>query len=178
MLDALSPSLGGPSPFLGSCGKILSGCKNLLYQQNTDGIGEVCIWGRHVFMGYLEKEQETMEVIDEDGWLHTGDLGHMDSQGYLFISGRIKGTGTVHCRPPASRRADAQAPGTRARAQAPASGPGARPGGAATLVRAAWLVLGPGIRPSAGRVGEASHPNPDTRFLPRTPRTTVCRSHG
>nr|KAF6400210.1 acyl-CoA synthetase bubblegum family member 2 [Rousettus aegyptiacus] len=73
-----------------SCGKILSGCKNLLYQQNTDGIGEVCIWGRHVFMGYLEKEQETMEVIDEDGWLHTGDLGHMDSQGYLFISGRIK----------------------------------------------------------------------------------------
>ncbi|XP_039734488.1 long-chain-fatty-acid--CoA ligase ACSBG2 [Pteropus medius] len=73
-----------------SCGKILSGCKNMLYQQNSDGTGEVCIWGRHVFMGYLEREQDTMEVIDEEGWLHSGDLGHMDSQGFLFISGRVK----------------------------------------------------------------------------------------
>lgn len=76
----------------------------MLYQQSSDGIGEMCIWGRHVFMGYLEKEQETMEVIDEDGWLHTGDLGHVDSQGFYFISGRIKGTGTGLWRLPASRR--------------------------------------------------------------------------
>uniref|UniRef100_A0A8C0XGF7 long-chain-fatty-acid--CoA ligase n=1 Tax=Castor canadensis TaxID=51338 RepID=A0A8C0XGF7_CASCN len=73
-----------------SCGKILSGCKNMLYQQNKDGIGEVCVWGRHVFMGYLEREEATVEVIDEEGWLHSGDLGRMDSQGFLYITGRIK----------------------------------------------------------------------------------------
>lgn len=65
----------------------------MLYQQTSDGIGEICIWGRHVFMGYLERQDETMEVIDEEGWLHTGDLGRMDSQGFLYITGRIKGTG-------------------------------------------------------------------------------------
>ncbi|XP_008574057.1 PREDICTED: long-chain-fatty-acid--CoA ligase ACSBG2 [Galeopterus variegatus] len=73
-----------------SCGKVLSGCKNMLFQKNTDEIGEVCIWGRHVFMGYLEREEETMEIIDEEGWLHSGDLGRMDDQGFLYITGRIK----------------------------------------------------------------------------------------
>ncbi|XP_010599335.2 long-chain-fatty-acid--CoA ligase ACSBG2 [Loxodonta africana] len=73
-----------------SCGKILSGCKNMLYQPDKDGVGEVCFWGRHVFMGYLEREDATKEVIDEDGWLHSGDLGRMDSQGFLYITGRIK----------------------------------------------------------------------------------------
>ncbi|XP_037021048.2 long-chain-fatty-acid--CoA ligase ACSBG2 [Artibeus jamaicensis] len=73
-----------------SCGKILSGCKSMLCQQTNDGIGEVCIWGRHVFMGYLGRQDETMEVIDEEGWLHTGDLGRMDKQGFLYITGRIK----------------------------------------------------------------------------------------
>ncbi|KAM7140506.1 long-chain-fatty-acid--CoA ligase ACSBG2 isoform 1-T5 [Molossus nigricans] len=73
-----------------SCGKIISGCKNMLLQQTSDGIGEICIWGRHVCMGYLERQEETMEVIDEEGWLHTGDLGRMDSQGFLYITGRIK----------------------------------------------------------------------------------------
>ncbi|XP_028014928.1 long-chain-fatty-acid--CoA ligase ACSBG2 isoform X1 [Eptesicus fuscus] len=73
-----------------SCGKITSGCKNMLYQQTSDGIGEVCMWGRHVFMGYLEKQEETTEVIDEEGWLHSGDLGLMDNQGFLYITGRIK----------------------------------------------------------------------------------------
>nr|XP_012803447.2 long-chain-fatty-acid--CoA ligase ACSBG2 [Jaculus jaculus] len=73
-----------------SCGKILSGCKNMLYQQNNDGIGEVCMWGRHVFMGYLDREEATGEAIDDEGWLHSGDMGRMDNQGYLFITGRIK----------------------------------------------------------------------------------------
>ncbi|KAL1783491.1 long-chain-fatty-acid-CoA ligase ACSBG2 isoform X1 [Sigmodon hispidus] len=73
-----------------SCGKVLSGCKNMLYQKNKDGMGEVCIWGRHVFMGYLDREEATLEVLDEDGWLHSGDMGHMDSQDFLYITGRIK----------------------------------------------------------------------------------------
>ncbi|XP_054418102.1 long-chain-fatty-acid--CoA ligase ACSBG2 [Pteronotus mesoamericanus] len=73
-----------------SCGKIISGCKNMLYQQSTDGTGEICIWGRHVFMGYLERQEDTVAVIDEEGWLHTGDLGRVDNQGFLYITGRIK----------------------------------------------------------------------------------------
>uniref|UniRef100_A0A8C5ZZU9 long-chain-fatty-acid--CoA ligase n=1 Tax=Marmota marmota marmota TaxID=9994 RepID=A0A8C5ZZU9_MARMA len=73
-----------------SCGKIVSGCENMLVQQNKDGTGEVCMWGRHIFMGYLDREDTTLETIDEDGWLHSGDLGRMDNQGFLFITGRIK----------------------------------------------------------------------------------------
>ncbi|XP_006896488.1 PREDICTED: long-chain-fatty-acid--CoA ligase ACSBG2 [Elephantulus edwardii] len=73
-----------------SCGKVLSGCRNLLYQQDHEGVGEICFWGRHIFMGYLEKEDATKEAIDKDGWLHSGDLGRMDKQGFLFITGRIK----------------------------------------------------------------------------------------
>lgn len=74
-----------------SCGKVLNGCKNMLYKQNKDGVGEVCMWGRHVFMGYLGKEDATLEVLDEDGWLHSGDIGRLDSHDFLYITGRIKG---------------------------------------------------------------------------------------
>uniref|UniRef100_G1LJV9 Long-chain-fatty-acid--CoA ligase ACSBG2 n=1 Tax=Ailuropoda melanoleuca TaxID=9646 RepID=G1LJV9_AILME len=73
-----------------SCGKNMAGCKNMLYQESKDGVGEICAWGRHVFMGYLEMEDTTLEAIDEEGWLHTGDLGRVDSQGFLYITGRIK----------------------------------------------------------------------------------------
>ncbi|XP_054528390.1 long-chain-fatty-acid--CoA ligase ACSBG2 isoform X4 [Pan troglodytes] len=73
-----------------SCGKILTGCKNMLFQQNKDGIGEICLWGRHIFMGYLESETETTEAIDDEGWLHSGDLGQLDGLGFLYVTGRIK----------------------------------------------------------------------------------------
>ncbi|XP_021005737.1 long-chain-fatty-acid--CoA ligase ACSBG2 isoform X2 [Mus caroli] len=73
-----------------SCGKVLSGCKNMLYNQNKEGVGEVCMWGRHVFMGYLNKEEATLEALDENGWLHSGDIGRLDSHDFLYITGRIK----------------------------------------------------------------------------------------
>ncbi|KAL6087000.1 hypothetical protein STEG23_009148 [Scotinomys teguina] len=73
-----------------SCGKVMNGCKNMLYQQNKDGVGEVCMWGRHIFMGYLNKEDATLEMLDGDGWLHSGDMGRIDSQNFLYITGRIK----------------------------------------------------------------------------------------
>uniref|UniRef100_I3M9W2 long-chain-fatty-acid--CoA ligase n=1 Tax=Ictidomys tridecemlineatus TaxID=43179 RepID=I3M9W2_ICTTR len=86
----LSESSGPHSMSTHSCGKIVSGCENMLVQQNKDGTGEVCMWGRHIFMGYLDREDTTRETIDEDGWLHSGDLGRVDNQGFLFITGRIK----------------------------------------------------------------------------------------
>lgn len=81
-----------PIVFPRSCGKVLEGCKNMMYQQNKDGVGEVCIWGRHVFMGYLEREEDTLDALDDNGWLHSGDMGRMDSHDFLYITGRIKGT--------------------------------------------------------------------------------------
>ncbi len=51
--------------------------------------GEICIKGDAVMIGYLNKPEATAETI-KDGWMHTGDLGHMDEMGYLYISGRTK----------------------------------------------------------------------------------------
>ena len=46
--------------------------------------------GRNVMMGYLFCEEKTIEAIDNDGWLHSGDIGCIDDSGYLKITGRIK----------------------------------------------------------------------------------------
>lgn len=48
-------------------------------------------------MGYLNMEDKTKEAIDEDGWLHSGDQGKHDKDGFLFITGRIKGNTSPGC---------------------------------------------------------------------------------
>ncbi|KAM5193091.1 long-chain-fatty-acid--CoA ligase ACSBG2 isoform 2-T2 [Mantella aurantiaca] len=73
-----------------SCGKVISGCRTKIYQPDSDGSGEILFWGRHVFMGYLNMEEKTKESLNEEGWLHSGDLGKHDDKGFLFITGRIK----------------------------------------------------------------------------------------
>ncbi|KAM4708327.1 long-chain-fatty-acid--CoA ligase ACSBG2 isoform 1-T1 [Discoglossus pictus] len=73
-----------------SCGKVLSGCKTKIHQPDSDGSGEILFWGRHLFMGYLNMEEKTQESLDEEGWLHSGDIGKHDENGFLFITGRIK----------------------------------------------------------------------------------------
>ena len=52
--------------------------------------GELCPRGYHVMKGYYKNPEATKEVIDEDGWLHTGDLAVMDENGYCRITGRLK----------------------------------------------------------------------------------------
>ena len=52
--------------------------------------GEICIRGPNVMLGYLNNEQATQETIDHEGWLHSGDLGKLDADGYVFVTGRIK----------------------------------------------------------------------------------------
>ena len=52
--------------------------------------GELLIRGDNVFMGYLNQPEKTAETIDADGWLHTGDVGKQDSDGYFRITDRMK----------------------------------------------------------------------------------------
>ncbi len=52
--------------------------------------GEICFRGYHVMLGYYRNEKATDEAIDHEGWLHSGDLGSMDENGYVKITGRLK----------------------------------------------------------------------------------------
>ncbi|XP_029439013.1 long-chain-fatty-acid--CoA ligase ACSBG2-like isoform X1 [Rhinatrema bivittatum] len=73
-----------------SCGKELLGCRTRIDKPDKDDNGEVCYWGRDVFMGYLNMKDRTEEALDEEGWLHSGDIGKLDQEGFLYITGRIK----------------------------------------------------------------------------------------
>lgn len=66
----------------------MPGRRSQLTDTNEDGEGELCLWGRHVMMGYLGKEDKTEEVIDKEGFLKTGDIAKMDKRGFVFITGR------------------------------------------------------------------------------------------
>ena len=56
--------------------------------QNT--VGEIILRGDNVMLGYYKNGKATKEVIDENGWMHTGDLGVIDKDGYIYIKGRSK----------------------------------------------------------------------------------------
>lgn len=68
----------------GSVGRPLANCEVKFVDE------EICIKGSSVMMGYYKMPKETAEALDEDGWLHTGDLGRIDEDGYLYITGRKK----------------------------------------------------------------------------------------
>ncbi len=55
-----------------------------------DSVGEICVRGYCNMIGYHANESATVEAIDENGWLHTGDLGAMDARGYVRVTGRVK----------------------------------------------------------------------------------------
>lgn len=57
---------------------------------SSDQDGEICVRGYNVMQGYYRLPEETAKVIDAEGWLHTGDLGHLDARNFLYITGRMK----------------------------------------------------------------------------------------
>lgn len=76
---------------LKSAGKILDVMEAKIDDPNPEtGIGEICVRGENVMTGYYKNEEATRAILDEDGWLHTGDLGTVDRDGNIFIRGRNK----------------------------------------------------------------------------------------
>ena len=70
---------------IGTVGRALDG-----FEIRIGADGEVLLRGGHVFGGYWDDTEATSSVLDAEGWLHTGDLGTLDGEGYLTITGRLK----------------------------------------------------------------------------------------
>ena len=75
---------------IGSVGKPLEGSGLRIADPNEKGDGEIQFNGRHVMAGYYRNSEATAETMTEDGWLKSGDLGRIDSDGYVYVTGRIK----------------------------------------------------------------------------------------
>lgn len=85
----------GDGPRYGSVGRVLSGIEvRLVNDQGADvlvgDVGEIHVRGPNVFKGYFRDPEATARVIDDDGWLRTGDLGMVDDDGWLYLVDRAK----------------------------------------------------------------------------------------
>ncbi|MDT3387262.1 MAG: AMP-binding protein [Bacteroidota bacterium] len=75
----------------GSCGKAALGMQVKIVSTDPQNVpGEIIVKGPNVMLGYYKNDEATKQTIDEDGWMHTGDLGTMDGNGNVFIKGRSK----------------------------------------------------------------------------------------
>ncbi len=71
-------------------GPAIPGVEHKIIDANDAGVGEVCVRGPNIFKGYYKNEEATREVLTEDGWFMTGDMGFIHGDGYLQITGRKK----------------------------------------------------------------------------------------
>ena len=75
----------------GSCGTPVDRMEVKILSRDPQSIeGEIITRGTHVMLGYYKNEEATREVLDDDGWYHTGDLATMSVDGHIFIRGRLK----------------------------------------------------------------------------------------
>ena len=73
-----------------SVGKMIPGVEVKIEDPDSDGNGTIYIKGSVVMQGYYNNQEATDEVLSTDGWLNTGDVGHQDEKGYLYLTGRAK----------------------------------------------------------------------------------------
>lgn len=73
-----------------SVGQPVYGCTVKIDKDENDETGEILVKGENVMIGYYKNPEATKEVFTEDGWFRTGDIGYMDKDGYIYITGRKK----------------------------------------------------------------------------------------
>ena len=73
----------------GSCGKVLPNVEMMVFEPNAEGVGELAAKGPNIMKGYYNSPEATEEVF-RDGWFLTGDLGYIDADNYVYITGRKK----------------------------------------------------------------------------------------
>jgi len=86
-MDATKRKYGSPGQAVGNTAKIIDKEGNEVPRGTH---GEIMIKGDNVMTGYYKAPDKTAEALEPDGWLHTGDLGYMDEDGFVFVTGRIK----------------------------------------------------------------------------------------
>ena len=86
-ISALTPEY---KPCIGSAGKPIVQAQVKIKNPNENGEGEILIKTPTLMIGYYEDEEETKKVIDEDGYFNSGDIGYIDDDGFIFITGRSK----------------------------------------------------------------------------------------
>ena len=86
----LTAAVPRPGDKFGNVGKPVPGVDIKIHEPNDQGVGQVMARGPNVMKGYYQNDRATHEVLSEDGWLVTGDLGRVDHKGRLSIMGRAK----------------------------------------------------------------------------------------
>ncbi|MBK9470733.1 MAG: AMP-binding protein [bacterium] len=87
----ISYSVSADKPPVGSVGRVIPYLECRIDGAEKPGdIGEVLVRGENRMIGYFQDDEATAGAIDSDGWLHTGDLGRFDAEGFLYLTGRSK----------------------------------------------------------------------------------------
>jgi long-chain acyl-CoA synthetase len=86
----LTVAQGRPGARPGNVGRPIPGVELSIHAADDQGVGEVLARGPNVMSGYFGNDEATAAVLDDDGWLHTGDLGRLDAEGRLILVGRAK----------------------------------------------------------------------------------------
>ena len=92
-LTETAPFLAGTDPTVTkykAIGPVIPGTKLELRDKNEEGKGTLWAKGPNIMMGYYKDPEKTAEVMDDDGWFNTEDIGYIDEDGYFFMSGRAK----------------------------------------------------------------------------------------
>lgn len=91
MSEATGPfTLNYPEYRAGTSGKPLAGIEVKLVRKISDNEGELAFRGRNMFLGYLKNAEESAKAMDDEGFVHSGDIGKIDEDGFISITGRAK----------------------------------------------------------------------------------------